>query len=99
MLRLQEGRRRDQIQQYLLHVVHPALPILGFDEAEAVWQAQQRVRLGRQGKSPAFADSQIAAVAATNNLVLVTRNLRDFENFTDLGVENWFDEAPGASDS
>jgi tRNA(fMet)-specific endonuclease VapC len=38
-----------------------------------------------------FIDGQIAAVAAVNDLVLVTRNERDFTHFTDLAVENWWD--------
>jgi tRNA(fMet)-specific endonuclease VapC len=34
-------------------------------------------------------DGQIAGIAATNDLVLVTFNLRDFEIFQDLKLEDW----------
>jgi tRNA(fMet)-specific endonuclease VapC len=47
--------------------------------------------LSEIGLTPAFADGQIAAVASTNQLILVTRNLKDFINFRDLTIENWFD--------
>ncbi|MFB1486507.1 MULTISPECIES: hypothetical protein [unclassified Thiocapsa] len=43
----------------------------------------------------AHADSQIAAIAAVNGLVLVTRNTEDFADFSSLIVENWFDPKIG----
>ncbi len=42
------------------------------------------------GKAPACADGQIAAIAYTNNLILVTNNVADFINFQNLTVENWY---------
>ena len=47
-------------------------------------------RLESQGCTPPFRDGQIAAIAMVDDLILVTRNTRDFENFTDLRYENWF---------
>ena len=44
------------------------------------------------GKSPAFIDGQIAAIAAVNNLIIVTNNVSDFANFANLQLENWFEE-------
>ena len=32
----------------------------------------------------------MCAIAATNSLILVTRNLADFEPFQGLQLENWF---------
>ena len=43
--------------------------------------------------SVADMDAQIAAIAIANNLILVTRNLRDFEpmaTVSTLMLENWF---------
>jgi len=40
---------------------------------------------------PAFADGQIAAISATRELILVTNNLRDFQYFDGLAIENWFE--------
>jgi len=95
MLLLPAGRRRAQIENYLLNRVRPSLPILGFDAAAAQWQAEQRARLRGIGQTPAYPDSQIAAIAAVNQCVLVTRNVADFEVYqaAGLSIENWFDEA------
>jgi tRNA(fMet)-specific endonuclease VapC len=96
---LPAGRRRQQVEDYLFRRVRPALPILGFDEPAARWQAEQRARLRQAGRPPSYPDSQIAAIAAVNELVLVTRNIEDFEGFQGLTVENWFDEqVHGAAD-
>jgi tRNA(fMet)-specific endonuclease VapC len=35
-------------------------------------------------------DGQIAAIARVNHLILVTRNIIDFQNFSGIEVENWF---------
>lgn len=92
MLLLPAGRRREQIEDYLFKRVRSALPIIGFDERAAQWQAERRAQLRQQGRSPSYSDSQIAAIAAVNDLILVTRNLSDFREFTGLHVENWFVE-------
>jgi tRNA(fMet)-specific endonuclease VapC len=42
------------------------------------------------GKTPPFADRQIAAIAKTNNLILVTANVSDYETFSDIVIENWY---------
>lgn len=43
-----------------------------------------------QGRSRPFADGQIAAIAATRDLTLVTRNTADFAPFEEPHVENSF---------
>ena len=91
MYRLPEGKRRQQIEDYLCRRIRGALPILVFDEAAAKWQAEQSAKLLVKGLTPSYADAQIAAIAACNNLVLVTRNVRDFVSFSGLDLENWFD--------
>ena len=42
-----------------------------------------------KGQTPLFVDGQIAAIAKQNDLVLVTRNLRDFKMFRGQKLENW----------
>jgi tRNA(fMet)-specific endonuclease VapC len=91
MFLLTAGKRRDQIEDYLFRRIRPALPIIGFEERAARWQAEQRARLRQAGKSPSYPDSQIAAIAAVNELVLVTRNVDGFADFQGLQVENWFE--------
>lgn len=76
--------------------MRPTLPILPFDAAAGEWQARERARLGRIGHTPPYADRQIAANAAVNGLILVTRNAEDFAQFARLIVENWFDRSDEA---
>ncbi len=92
MFILPAGKRREQIEEYLFRRIRPALPIIGFEERAAQWQAEQRARLRKAGKPPSYPDSQIAAIAAVNELVLTTRNVEDFAGFQGLRTENWFEE-------
>ena len=87
--RLPPSRRRRDIENYLLRVVLKTMPILAYDAAAAEWHARQRARLVGMGKTPAYPDGQIAAVAKVNNLILVTANRAHFEPFDDLAIEDW----------
>jgi len=97
MFLLPAGKRRRQIEDYLFRRIRPALPIIGFEGRAAQWQAEQRARLRQADRSPAYPDSQIAAIAAVSDLVLVTRNVTDFADFQGLQIENWFEEYAGDS--
>lgn len=66
--------------------------MLSYDQRAAEWHAGERARLERAGRAGSLADGQIASTAATNDLVLVTRNLADFAGFRDLRAESWWDE-------
>lgn len=90
--RLPAGRKRERLAAYLQGLLDTGLPVLPYDSQAALWHGQQRAQLETQGLRPAFADGQIAAIAATNDLVLVTRNLRDFAAFQGLQTLNWFSE-------
>lgn len=67
--------------------------------ASPVWHEIEfgRLRLptGRRRRAiEAIIDAlSIAAIAAVNDLVLVTRNVRDFSGFTGLEIESWFGSA------
>lgn len=89
MERLPPSRRRDAIELYLDRVVLAAIPILDYDRAAAEWHARERARLAARGVTPPFADGQIAAIAQTQNLALVTRNEADFRRFMGLRVVSW----------
>lgn len=88
-LRLPESRRREYLRNYIYESVLN-LPVFDYDLKAAQWHAQERVRLSQIGKTPAFVDGQIASIAYSNNLVLVTNNVSDFEFFNGLSIENWF---------
>ena len=88
-LRLPRGRRRTAIEAYLKDVVRASFPILPYDDAAATWHGHERARLEAIGRPAPFVDGQIAAIAHTSTLVVVTLNTKDFSRFTDLKVENW----------
>lgn len=87
--RLPRGRRRQAIEE-LRAELERALVVLPYDAAAARWHARERARLVKLGKTSAFVDGQIAAVAAVHGLTIVTRNVRDFGSFRGVEVESWF---------
>lgn len=87
--RLSPAVRRSAIEQYLSQVVALTIPILPYDSQAAHWHAAERARLVSLGKTPPFADGQIAAIAKVNDLVLVTTNTADFALFQDIQVKDW----------
>jgi tRNA(fMet)-specific endonuclease VapC len=87
--RLPPSNRRTIIERYLQQVVAVTLPILAYDQRAAYWHAQERARLAALGQTPPFADGQIAAIAVSNQLTLVTFNTADFQHFTGLLIEDW----------
>ncbi len=87
--RLPESKRRAGFEHYVKEVLAPSLLILPYDAEAADWHAGERARLGAAGNTPPFRDGLIAAVAKTQDLVLVTRNVRDFTGFEGLVVEDW----------
>jgi len=87
--RLPASARRSAIETYLQQVVAVSMVILPYDERAAEWHAVERARLTQIGKTPAFADGQIAAVAKSNDLTLVTLNLSDYGDFHGLTIKDW----------
>ncbi len=87
--RLPASTRRSAIERYLLEVIEPSMPIIPYDENAAEWHAHERAHLTAEGKTPPFADGQIAAIAHQNNLVLVTFNPSDYLGFLDIQLEDW----------
>lgn len=92
--RMPDGKRRRYLSDYLAEVVRPSMPVIPYDRDAARWHGRARAALEAQGRTQPFVDGQIASVAATRSLVLVTRNTSDFEAYEaltgDLHIENWF---------
>jgi len=89
--KLIDSRRKLGIEAYVYQEIEEKLLILPYDRLAAKWHALEQGRLRRIGKTPPSLDGQIAAVAATNNLTLVTRNVKDFQYFQGIKIENWFE--------
>jgi tRNA(fMet)-specific endonuclease VapC len=90
MRRLPESKRKQDLECYLTDVVASTINIIPYDKLAADWFATERSRLAAMGKTPSYADGQIASIAAVNDLVLVTRNVSDFADFNGIQLENWF---------
>ncbi len=88
-LRLVSSQKRQFLLEYI-NQIPLKMPILNYDLQAAQWHAQERARLSKIGKTPAFVDGQIASIAFCNNLILVTNNVSDFQFFDNLIIENWF---------
>ena len=89
-----ESSKRSFLLDYI-EQIPSKMPVFDYDLRAARWHGAERARLSKIGKTPAFADGQIAGISFVNDLVLVTNNVSDFENFNGLKVENWYVEEGG----
>lgn len=87
--RLPTSKRRAALEEYLHAVVRRSFPILPYDEVAAEWHGRERARLEEAGKPAPFVDGQIAAIACTRGLTLVTANIKDFRSFEGLESVDW----------
>jgi predicted nucleic acid-binding protein len=92
--RLPAGARRQMLEQWL-GVMLARFTVLPYDGACARWLGAERARLAALGKTVSRADGEIAAVAVLSQRVLVTRNVSDFQCFSALQVEDWFERGVG----
>ena len=77
------------LERYVRGVVGTTIPILPYDSFAAEWHARERGRLAKRGHLIPFADGQIAGIAATQELILVTNNRKDFREFSGFRIEDW----------
>lgn len=90
---LPAGKRKAQIQSYL-DVVLKKFDVLYYDSLAASAYAKIMAKCKIIGSVRPICDTQIAATALANDLVLVTRNVKDFMpivDFLPLKIENWFE--------
>jgi tRNA(fMet)-specific endonuclease VapC len=62
---------------------------LPFDDEAALIFGQIRAHLNRMGTPIGSYDLQIAAIALTHNLTLITHNTAEFSRVNDLAIEDW----------
>ena len=86
--RLPAGARQDWLLRWV-EGLPEQLPVLPFDRAGAFWLGAERARLARSGRPVPRTDGEIAAVAFSHRLTLVTHNTRDFTMFDGLAVIDW----------
>ena len=92
---MHSGKRKDFIFSTLINDVQEIFPIIQFDNHAAWIQADIRMHLKESGKTIDYADTEIAAIAISNQMVLVTRNTKHFEPIAEIDsvfyYENWFE--------
>lgn len=89
-----DGKNKERLDLYAHDYVQRLFPILPYDEHAASLQAHIFAKMKENGTPVPIVDAQIAAIALANNLILVTRNVKDFEPITkefSLCVDNWFE--------
>lgn len=89
-LRMPDSKRKQSIGLFL-HDVVSLLPIMPYDTTAAKIHAEIRIEAQKSGQTLPFADGQIAAIAMSQGLSLVTRNTKDFESIAGIRLINWFE--------
>lgn len=84
----EENRRRSLINRFLQHI-----PRLDWPSHAADHYGQIKAQHKRQGTPIGELDTQIAAHALAEGLVLGTHNLRHFERVQGLQIEDWMQPA------
>lgn len=67
------------------------LTILDFDKEDAIHSGEIRAKLAQQGTPIEPLDVLVAGQALSRDLILVTRNVREFGRIAELKLENWHD--------
>jgi predicted nucleic acid-binding protein len=93
---LPKGRRRDALANaaHAMFTEDFAGAVLPFDERAAGHYATLVAHRTRIGRPITVEDAQIAAIAVNHSLVLATRNLKDFQEITEIKlIDPWQPEA------
>ncbi len=72
------------IQRFLI-----PFEIVNFDEKAAMEYGKIKAKLRKIGNIIRELDIQIASIAISNNLILVTNNIKEFAKIENLEFENW----------
>ncbi|MBP5451073.1 MAG: type II toxin-antitoxin system VapC family toxin [Treponema sp.] len=93
--RMPEGKRRMTIQNFMRQL-EDNMDVIPYDKFSARICGEIQASTEKDGKTLSCYDSQIAATAVSNGMVLVTRNTADFEPVKEksfLRMEDWFSHA------
>ena len=89
------GKKRDFYFDTLVDKIQAEFDIIQYDNHAAWIQADIRSRLRENGTPVEFDYTQIASIAVSNGMILVTRNTKHFEpiqKISPLMLENWFED-------
>ena len=90
--RLPEGKRKATLQSFIENF-EANTEVISYDKFASQICGEMQANAEKEGHTLPFYDSQIAATAISNGMVLVTHNISDFEPMREksfLRVEDWF---------
>ena len=89
--KVREQARREKFEKWIEQDLARQFDgrVLSFDGSTAAVWGRLMGDGDRAGRTPAAADAQIAAVAIQHELILVTRNVKDFVNFDIQFLDPW----------
>lgn len=92
--KMPEGKRKNSIKIFIENLKNN-IEIIPYDGFAAEICGRLSGQCSAEGKTLPYADTQIAATAIANGMVLVTHNTQDFSQATErsfLRVEDWFSQ-------
>ncbi|MGD9554041.1 MAG: type II toxin-antitoxin system VapC family toxin [Arcobacteraceae bacterium] len=78
-------KREEQLKRLLSQI-----NVIDFTQKEAIESAKIRANLEKKGTPIGAMDVLIAGCAKANNLILVTRNTKEFERVENLRMVDWY---------
>ena len=90
--RLPASKKQSDLLSFNINFIQANYEIIPFDVHASWILSDIRQRLESKGKPAPLSDSMIAATAIANNLILVTRNVKDFESIREVSslmIEDW----------
>jgi predicted nucleic acid-binding protein len=88
-----DPKLRQKLEDYLAGLYEAfANRILEFNVYDATIWGKLTAKAQKSVKTPPVIDSLLAAQSIRNHMVLVTRNIKDFEQFTELNILNPWSE-------
>ena len=88
-----DGRRKQMIEESILNIKE-SFEIIPYNDFAAKICGEIRARCKKAGTPAPFYDSQIAATAIANNMILITHNTEDFAVLVEnsmLQMEDWWE--------
>ena len=92
--KMADGKRKNSIANFVENLRNN-IEIIPYDGFAAEICGQLSGQCAKEGNPHPYCDTQIAATAIANGMILVTHNTSDFEEAAErsfLRVEDWFQE-------